>query len=328
MVNKKQIDRISVLAKQLETARAKVFETKQELDQEIQSALAMAADETEIKRAALISDTELTRIKGPALDESVGYKYRCSNTAITRDQLYDVPIDRYKTLREVDWEKYTPGATTRIIIQPAPDVLPIDLLYFPRKSPRLIVAFHGAEDRKVLDAPKFQFTRSLSRRSESLVFVSDSTLLNGPRINLGWVAGNKDIHVGTEIANALNQIILAKGHKETILLGHSGGGFAAMLVGSKIPNSRAISVNGQSVVKRYEPWTVLNLKNEAFPETSSIEEMAEKYANRLDLRVALTNREATSSFTYFGNYTDPVTFGRLPHFPLLAEHFGFDEGGA
>lgn len=100
-----------------------------------------------------------------------------------------------------------------------------------------------------------------------------------------------------------------------------------MIVGSKVPHSHAIAVNGQSVVRRYEPWIVRHLHEYAFPEIPSEDEFFEKYGDRLDLRIALNEREATSTFTWFGNTGDPASFSRLPHFRLLAEHFGLDEKG-
>lgn len=258
---------------------------------------------------------------------SSGYQFRCADGKVTFDEFYQAPIERFENLDQIDWTKFAPNSRTRIIVQASPDILPLDLLFIPRESSRLLVGFHGAENRRTLQMPKFQFVSSFLSREESLLFVSDSTLLNGPKINIGWVAGNKDIHIGSMVTKAINQIVNAHEYQETVLAGHSAGGFSAILVGSQIPNSRAISVNGQSVAVRYAPWTVANLQKEAFPETKNIEEMAEKYADRLDLRVVLENRISSSSFTMFGNTNDKASFGPMPHFPLLAEHFGLTEAG-
>ena len=321
------IQQIVHIAQQLNDAESEAFRLREDLHAAIQSALAMGNSEEDVRAAGNISERYLAMVKGPSIDELTGFKYRGSDPAMDYDDVYNVPIRRFKTLDDVDWSSFAPGSKTRIIIQPQPDILPIDVMYYPRENRRLIVAFHGAEDRRVLNPPKFQYMQSMTPREESLLFVSDSTLLTGPRINLGWMVGNKDLHVGAKVADLVNRIVDVQGHGETVLIGHSGGGYAAILVGSRIPNSRAISVNGQSVVTRYEPWTVTNLKNEAFPELDSIEEMARTYAERLDLRVVLPERVPSSSFTAFGNSTDQASFGRLPHFPLLAEHFGLGEEG-
>jgi pimeloyl-ACP methyl ester carboxylesterase len=175
--------------------------------------------------------------------------------------------------------------------------------------------------------PKFQFVRSFSTREDSLLFVSDSTILQGDKITLGWLAGNKDTPLAQLVTDSVNRARQQAKVNETVLAGHSAGGFAAILVGSQVPNSRAVSVNGQTVVDRFWFWTVKNLNKYAFPECESPQAMMEQYVDRLDLRVALQNRLSTSSFTYFGNHRDPATFGDMPHFELLAEVLGLDAQG-
>lgn len=240
------------------------------------------------------------------------------------DDLMNVPIRRFSSMADLVFDLSSPA---RYIVRDPQYTLPVDLLFFPRNRSTLLVGFHGAENRAKADFPKFQFVRSFLTRTESLLFVSDSTLLQGEKINIGWLAGNRDTPLAALISEAVRRAGEALGVAETILAGHSAGGFSAILVGSQVPNSRAISISGQSVATRYEPWTVKNLHMEAFPECVSQDEMAERYEARLDLRVALQERLPSSSFSYFGNVRDQSTFGRLPHFPLLAEAFELPEGG-
>lgn len=240
------------------------------------------------------------------------------------DELMEVPIRRFGSMDDLHFELDQPA---RYIVLDPRYSLPLDLLFIPRDPERLLVGFHGAESRAVANFPKFQFVKSFSTRSESLLFVSDSTLLQGDKINIGWLAGNRDTPLAHLVSRAVRSAGEALGVKQTVLIGHSAGGFSAVLVGSQVPNSRAISVNGQSVVDRYEPWTVRNLHRDAFPDCDTIQSMMARYAHRLDLREALKHRLPSSSFTYFGNRRDQATFGRLPHFPLLAESFGLTEEG-
>lgn len=240
------------------------------------------------------------------------------------DDLMNVPIRRFSSMEDLDFDLSSPA---RYIILDPRHTLPVDLLFIPRDSKRLLVGFHGAENRAACDFPKFQFAQSFQRRSDSLLFVFDSTLLQGDKINIGWLAGNKDTPLAELVSDAVRRAGEALNVEQTVLAGHSAGGYSAILVGSKVPNSRAISVNGQSVVERYSQWTVNNLLRFAFPECGTQEEMSEQYKARLDLRVALRDRLPSSSFTYFGNRLDPATFSKFPHFPLLAEAFGLDESG-
>lgn len=201
------------------------------------------------------------------------------------------------------------------------------MLYIPKDSSRLLVGFHGAEPRALLDAPKFQFLRSLATREESLLLISDSTLLTGEKINIGWMAGNAQTPLAANVSLAISRLCETKSLSECVLVGHSAGGFAAIIVGSQIANSRAMCINGQSVVAHYLKWTVNNLHMDAFGECASVDEMLHKYEDRLDLRVALKARIASSSFTFFAHVEDDSSFGSMPHFPLLADHFGLSPQG-
>ncbi|MDO5500775.1 MAG: hypothetical protein Q4F67_13960 [Propionibacteriaceae bacterium] len=236
-----------------------------------------------------------------------------------------VPIRRFDSLDELAFDTAEPA---RYVITDSEYSLPLDALFYPRPdSNRLLVGLHGAEPRGNSTLPKFQFVRSFLSRTESLLFVSDSTLLQGPDINIGWYAGNRDTPLVDLMALAAKKAGATVNAEETILVGHSAGGFAAVLMGSRIPNSRAISVNGQTVVERYFPWAVSNLQTFAFPECENPAEMVLRYGNRLDLRIGLEHRLETASFTHFGNRSDPSSFGERPHFTLLAEHFGLTELG-
>lgn len=241
------------------------------------------------------------------------------------DELMKVPIRRFFHLEDAVFD---PKTAARYIITDPRHELPLDVLFIPRKSSdRLLVGFHGAEHLATADFPKFQFVNSFKSRKESLFFVFDSTLLQGKKANIGWLAGNAK----TPLASLVSLLVCRAGDamkvRQTVLVGHSAGGFKAILVGSKVPNSRAISVNGQGVVSRHRPWSIKNLQESAFPECLTSEVMTSRYPERFDLRAVMETRISSSSFTYFGNRPDSLTFSEYPHFPLLANHFGLDEKG-
>lgn len=241
-----------------------------------------------------------------------------------RDELMNVPIRRFTSLDQLEFSTTEPA---RYLVNDPRYSLPIDLLFYPRESSRLMVGFHGAENRANSNFPKFQFVRSFLSRNEAALFISDSTLLQGEKINIGWCAGNDTTPLAALFSEAVRKAGEALQVEETVLVGHSAGGFSAILVGSQVPNSRAISVNGQSVVGQYLPWTVDNLHKFAFPKCETQAEMLDTYASRLDLRVALKARLDSTSFTYFANPNDTASFEKMPHFPLLAEEFGLDSRG-
>lgn len=241
------------------------------------------------------------------------------------DELMDVQIRRFTSMDALTIDVDAPA---RYIIQDPSFSIPIDVLFIPRSdSDRLLVGFHGAEMRTEADLPKFQFVRSVRERQESLLFVSDSTLLQGNSISLGWLAGNSSTPLSDLIAQVIHEAVKVVQAKSTILIGHSAGGFMAMLVGSKIPSSRAISVNGQISLSLHRDWTNTRLRKTAFPEYNSNAEMLSAFPERFDLREALANRADNSTFTYFAHSDDRLTMTEHRHYPALAEFFSLSAQG-
>lgn len=254
----------------------------------------------------------------PRMSSSVPYR---SSRDADHDDRHDVPIYAFDSLAELE---FTTEHSARYSVWDPRLSLPIDVLLHPRGRTRLLVGLHGAEAPSQADFPKFQFERSFLQREESSLFLSDPTVLQGEGMSLGWMAGNSDFHAAAVLAEVVRKAAATLDVEETVLVGHSAGGFGAVMIGSMVPHSRAISVNGQSVVDRYDTYTVDALRKNAFPEFSSNAEMMTAYPERLDLRTALGQRSPSSSFTFFSHPLDDSSFSRLPHFPLLAEHFGFD----
>lgn len=234
------------------------------------------------------------------------------------DDLMKVRIHRFSDLSALTFDLSSPGRY--IVVDPSYS-LPLDFLLIPGNGERLLVGFHGAEDRANTSLPKFQFVSSLQSRGESVLVLSDPTLLHSERMTIGWFSGNSRTPLADLLAVIVRAANSALGTTETVLVGHSAGGFAAILVGMQVENSRAISVNGQTVALHYYPWIVEHLQEDAYPECLSPEGMVERYPNRFDLRAAAMTRVPTSSFTYFAHRDDPISFEKFPHFQLLADHF-------
>lgn len=158
----KQLEELRTLAASADSAEMQAFIARTELHDSIQEALAMGATEQEIQQATGISGYRLETITQTFTHPNVGstYKFRCSDQTITFDEFYQAPIERFERLDQIDWKKFAPNSRTRIIVQPSPDILPLDLLFIPRENRRLLVGFHGAENRRTLQMPKFQFVSS------------------------------------------------------------------------------------------------------------------------------------------------------------------------
>lgn len=264
------------------------------------------------------------------MNEIKTYSYRGSDESLESDELYQAKIYRFGSLSEVPWVDFSKNynIVVRIIISDPTSDLPVDILYIPRESKRLLVGFHGAEDRSKSNLPKFQFVKSFqTQRSESLVFVSDSTLLQSDKMVIGWMFGTQRSHFVSKVAEVINALIQGAAIERTMLVGHSAGGFCAVAVGARIENSRSISVNGQTVILRHRPWTINRLWNTIFNGEPNLKVLEAEYLDRLDLRVILDNRVKNSSFSFFAHADDPLVMSDHPHFPVLADHYGLGAKG-
>jgi Family of unknown function (DUF6270) len=132
----------------------------------------------------------------------------------------------------------------------------------------LLVCFGGAiVDRGRLTAPFFHGL-SLGRACQlPVVCVADPTITRSSRVSLGWYAGNDQWPaLYLEIARRLDELAMATG-SPLILVGGSGGGFAALAVQFALRSaSRAVVWNPQTSISRYHAPSVQRYLLCAFPE--------------------------------------------------------------
>lgn len=259
------------------------------------------------------------------------FKFRDSDRQITQDSRLGVPIYRYTKFNEVPWSTFAqqPGTMVRVIIQTHKEAVPLDLLYLPRNSNRLLVGLHGAELRNK-DLPKFQFVRSfMNQREESLLFIADSThLYNLGNIGICWYSGSPGIDISIVYSNIIKLLISQTSIQKTVLVGHSAGGMGAIKIGSRIPSSRAIAVNAQFSALLYPSWAIKLLMDYVYMFDGSPTDFVEKYKDRFDLTYSLDNRANNSTISWFSHELDASSFGDYPNFARVCEYFGLGpEGG-
>lgn len=160
--------------------------------------------------------------------------------------------------------------------------LPQDVLVLPRKSRRLTVAFHGALDEASVP-PRFQYLRTLEPRPESLMFISDPLLTERPDAGLAWYVGSAERPAARRAAELIRHVAQLLKAEHIVLLGHSGGGFAAAAVGFHLPNSISLMLNAQTRIVDYEPWAVERFRRIAFPDCVDNAAMQRNYAQLVDL---------------------------------------------
>lgn len=128
----------------------------------------------------------------------------------------------------------------------------LDALLVNRGSRTLVVSFHGALDRKLFSIPRFERLRSLTKYRVNSLYFSDPSLHIDPSLELSWFTGWKNVNVHRDIAAWIAQSAEALGSERIVLTGSSGGGFAALMVGSYLPESVVIAYSPQVDIRLYE----------------------------------------------------------------------------
>lgn len=251
--------------------------------------------------------------------------------AVSRfDERYDAELIEFGFAEEIPWDQLSSqiGHRFRISVRPPGGSLPLEMLYIPRASPDLLIGLHGAEQRSTMEFPKFQFVNSfVSQRTESLLFLADSTLTLHEELSIGWMAGNAKTDLVKEYSEVVNTLNAMAGHVNTVLAGHSAGATVAIRMGAHIPNSTAVAVNPQLSVELHRPWLIPKLREAAFSEYATDYGMLSAFRERLDLTRTLTHRESSSRFYWFSHAEDTLSFQTYPHFPAVCDFLRIGEDG-
>lgn len=118
----------------------------------------------------------------------------------------------------------------------------------------LTIYFHGATDRSRLSMPRFERMRSFSQLGLGpVMFFSDPCLDLDSRMMLSWYVGNEDVDLHLAIARMIEAYAERKGLEKILLVGNSGGGFAALQLGAYLEGTRVVSFNPQIQIDHYVP---------------------------------------------------------------------------
>lgn len=118
----------------------------------------------------------------------------------------------------------------------------------------LTVYFHGATDRTKFTMPRYERLRSMPKLGLGpVMFFSDPCLDLDSRMMLSWYVGTEDRDLHREIARMIDAYARRRGIEKVLLVGNSGGGFAALQLGAYLEGTRVVSFNPQIQVDRYVP---------------------------------------------------------------------------
>lgn len=127
----------------------------------------------------------------------------------------------------------------------------LDALFLKKSVDTLVVTFHGALHRSKYELPRFEWLSTLKGRNFSSLYFCDPTLWLDDTIQLGWFAGWPGVDIQRDIANIIIAAAHAASATRVILLGSSGGGFAALQVSALVPGSLCLPFNPTTHIHKY-----------------------------------------------------------------------------
>ncbi|MGP5090392.1 heparinase II/III family protein [Brachybacterium tyrofermentans] len=143
-----------------------------------------------------------------------------------------------------------PGERALHTVTVGPLVLPLAL--DPAPGDTLTVLFHGALDRARIRLPMFQrWSQQLALDAGPTVAVGDPTLDLSGALGLGWYLGTEKTDLVPAIAESIATIASSLGASRIVLVGGSGGGFAALHVSAHLPDAVAVVMSPQNDLRRY-----------------------------------------------------------------------------
>jgi len=197
-----------------------------------------------------------------------------------------------------------------------------------RDQPVLPVFFTGSVPNRDAVSPPFFSGRTLSRQiGVSAIYLADPTVSSFGTLGLAWYDGSERSRTRAAIT-ALLQAISERSAKELLLVGGSGGGFAALrYAGSLTVPVSVFTWNPQTNWLRYEDATVRTYLAAAFPSIEVSAEPVDAQVDRIEAQLAaigasaslLTGRpRAASRVLYLQNATDWYVAAHA--MPYVAHH--------
>lgn len=199
------------------------------------------------------------------------------------------------------------GRRTRHIVRAKgtpEDLLDVNALYVPGSSKVLLVPLHGALVRENVTLPRFEWQAALAHRPDHMLFLADTTLDHSEVLTLGWYIGTQQDDLTRKLATYIEHVAKQLGIESIVLLGSSGGGYAALSIGTYLENSCSIAFTPQTNVWDFSPGHSANLLTQAFPEYDSEKELNEAFPERFSLLERYARLPHRNRFIYFQNSGD------------------------
>jgi len=138
----------------------------------------------------------------------------------------------------------------------------------------LLVRLHGAVDRQRLTLPAWPALTSANRGKLPFLIVQDPSLDLKADMRLSWYLGMGQVDGHSLVAGLIGQVRRALGAQKALVVGSSGGGFAALQVAGMDSSVTALAFNPQTDIREYHR-PAANVAAQAVFETPDIESAPE-----------------------------------------------------
>ena len=196
------------------------------------------------------------------------------------------------------------GRQRHVVTPGQHDTYALDCLVIPRESRTLVVALHGALNREVYTLPRFEWRATLEPRTESLLFLSDTALQASSDLKLAWYTGDASDDLTARYAALIRSVAVQCGADQIVLLGFSGGGFAALALAPLIAGSVALAFSPQVSIGNYYRVFADVYAEALFPQLGSFDAVEAAYGHRLSLLESYKDSNMNASFVYVQNSGD------------------------
>lgn len=241
------------------------------------------------------------------------------------EPFYGVPIFRQRSINSISFSGLPRKAIHRTPLDGMP---PLYWYVNLKRATTLRVVFTGAIGRDKVSIPKFNRVSTSVQSEDAFLAFSDPALALDPNLGLAWYVGNEECDPAADIIRVIERVAHAVGATNIVLVGGSGGGFAALRIGALIKNAGVYVFSPQTKLSEYHPPHVRSMLQACFPSVGQdIDLFARKHPLRNDIARLYATSESTSPIYYFQNINDR---GHVKsHFePFIAEMQALEEVGA
>lgn len=181
--------------------------------------------------------------------------------------------------------------------------LPIDFLLEATPGAPLVVSLHGFTDRARYSYPRFERRRSFRDAGFSVLYIADPTLTLSDEIELGWYLGAPRVDAAGALVELIEAAMARLRAPNVLLVGSSGGGFAALRLAALREDWRALVFSPQTSVARYYRNVVAKLERVGFPAFGDLV-TDRSFGGRLGLEESFRSPRG-GSILYIQNLDDP-----------------------